>query len=146
MLTQACCQKTNYLAAEVYAEQYILSLEVEAKLVIDMATTQIYPAVTQHLTHLADVSQTLSGLSLSLENTDLNEAVEQANGMMSAVKELKVALAEHNFASTEEHMSFSAKTLCPLLLKVREHADTLEGMVADDLWPLPKYQEMLFIK
>ncbi|GAC32977.1 glutamine synthetase III family protein [Paraglaciecola polaris] len=131
---------------EVYAEQYILSLEVEAKLVIDMATTQIYPAVTQHLTHLADVSQTLAGLSLTLENTDLPEAVTHANAMMSAVKELKAALETHDFESTETHMNFSAKTLCPLLLKVRDHADTLEALVADDLWPLPKYQEMLFIK
>ena len=32
------------------------------------------------------------------------------------------------------------------MLKVREAADELEGIVADDLWPLPTYQEMLFIK
>ena len=32
------------------------------------------------------------------------------------------------------------------MLKVREAADKLEGLVADDLWPLPTYQEMLFIK
>ena len=34
----------------------------------------------------------------------------------------------------------------PNMLKVREFADKLEGLVADDLWPLPTYQEMLFIK
>jgi glutamine synthetase len=34
----------------------------------------------------------------------------------------------------------------PAMLKVREYADKLEGYVADDLWPLPTYQEMLFIK
>ena len=34
----------------------------------------------------------------------------------------------------------------PGMLKVREFADKLEGLVADDLWPLPTYQEMLFIK
>jgi glutamine synthetase len=43
-------------------------------------------------------------------------------------------------------MNYCAKTLCPLMLEVRGHADALEGLVADDLWPLPKYQEMLFIK
>jgi glutamine synthetase len=32
------------------------------------------------------------------------------------------------------------------MLEVREHVDALEGLVADDLWPLPTYQEMLFIK
>ena len=43
-------------------------------------------------------------------------------------------------------MTFCASTLCPMMLTVRSAADALEGMVADDLWPLPKYQEMLFIK
>jgi glutamine synthetase len=32
------------------------------------------------------------------------------------------------------------------MLEVRNYADRLEGLVADDLWPLPTYQEMLFIK
>jgi glutamine synthetase len=36
--------------------------------------------------------------------------------------------------------------ILPTMLKVREAADTLEGIVADDLWPLPTYQEMLFIR
>jgi len=43
-----------------------------------------------------------------------------------------------------------AKQCChsvlPAMNKVREYADKLEGYVADDLWPLPTYQEMLFIK
>ena len=37
-------------------------------------------------------------------------------------------------------------TILPLMNKVRATADELEGIVADDLWPLPTYQEMLFIK
>ena len=32
------------------------------------------------------------------------------------------------------------------MIAVREIADTLEGLVADDMWPLPKYQEMLFVR
>jgi glutamine synthetase len=43
-------------------------------------------------------------------------------------------------------MKYCADVLCALMLAVRSHADTLEGLVADELWPLPKYQEMLFIK
>jgi glutamine synthetase len=37
-------------------------------------------------------------------------------------------------------------TVYPAMMTVRETADRLEGIVADDLWPLPKYEEMLFIK
>jgi len=42
-------------------------------------------------------------------------------------------------------MQYCAKTLRPMMDEVREYADALEGEVANDLWPLPHYQEMLFI-
>ena len=50
------------------------------------------------------------------------------------------------FASTEEHMQFCANDIRGLMDEVRSHADALESEVADELWPLPKYQEMLFIR
>ncbi|OPZ66064.1 MAG: hypothetical protein BWY83_02960 [bacterium ADurb.Bin478] len=40
---------------------------------------------------------------------------------------------------------FIADHIIPLMTKVRKPADELENLVADDLWPLPKYSEMLFI-
>jgi glutamine synthetase len=43
-------------------------------------------------------------------------------------------------------MTFCAGDIRSLMDEVRLHADALEGEVADELWPLPKYQEMLFIK
>jgi glutamine synthetase len=66
--------------------------------------------------------------------------------MMAAVTKLKDALSVDEFDSQEAHMNYCADTLCPLMLEVRSHADALELVVADDLWPLPKYQEMMFIK
>ena len=65
---------------------------------------------------------------------------------MAAVGKLSTANEKHDFASTEEHMQFCAKDIFSLMEEVRSHADALEVLVADDLWPLPKYQEMLFIK
>jgi glutamine synthetase len=55
-------------------------------------------------------------------------------------------MGNHDFASTEDHMQYCAQTIRPLMDKVRESVDALEGELADDLWPLPTYQEMLFIK
>ena len=125
---------------EVYAEQYILSIEVEAKLVVDMATTKIYPAAVSYLSQLGSVANL--GLDTSLATTIATEA----NGMMAAVAELKEAIATDDFADSEAHMRFCADVIRGLMDKVRLHADALEGLVADELWPLPKYQEMLFIK
>jgi len=131
---------------EVYSEQYVKSIDMEAKLVSQIAKTKIYPAVIAHLSKLSETAASLSSLKVSLSNTGVQETATEVNAMMALVEELDAAIAKHDFATVEDHMTFAAHTVCPLMVKVRSHADALEGLVADELWPLPKYQEMLFIK
>ena len=131
---------------EIYAEQYILSIEVEAKLVIDIAKTLIYPAAINYLSNLAVACSGMQGMSITLDNTTAKIVTAEANAMMAAVNELSEAMKKETFSSTEEHMQYLAKDIRGFMDKVRIHADTLECEVADNLWPLPKYQEMLFIK
>jgi len=131
---------------EVYAEQYILSIEVEAKLVVDMATTMIYPAAMAYLSTLTSTLVAAQSLSISLDTGIASSIAETANAMMTAVSTLSGALASHDFDSTEAHMKFCADTLCGMMLAVRAEADKLESLVDDQLWPLPKYQEMLFMR
>jgi glutamine synthetase len=131
---------------EVYAEQYILSIEVEAKLVKDIAKTKIYPAAVKYIAELSSTNTSLAEIGIGLDKDSLETLVSLTNSMMTSVSKLSDAIEQHDFESTEEHMTFCAKTICPLMLEVRESADALEGLVADEYWPLPKYQEMLFIK
>ena len=131
---------------EVYSEQYVLSIEVEAKTVVDMATTKIYPAAISYLSKLTTTAESLSSMGLVVDGLSIKSVATEANKMMALVKELNDAIDKHDFASIEEHMNFCADTICGLMLGIRNHADALEGLIADELWPLPKYQEMLFIK
>jgi glutamine synthetase len=131
---------------EVYAEQYILSIEVEAKLVKDIAITRIYPAAIKYISEISATNASLSHMGIALDKGSLEKLVALTNTMMSAVRKLSAAIDEHGFDSVETHMTFCAKTICPLMLEVRAAVDSLEGIVADEYWPLPKYQEMLFIK
>tara|TARA_R110002167_G_scaffold260869_5_gene467306 strand:+ start:5362 stop:7533 length:2172 start_codon:yes stop_codon:yes gene_type:complete len=131
---------------EVYAEQYILSIEVEAKLVKDIATTRIYPAAIKYISEISATNASLTSVGIGLNKESLEKLVALTNNMMTAVSELSTAIGEHGFDSVETHMTFCAKTICPLMLEVRAAVDSLEGIVADEYWPLPKYQEMLFIK
>ena len=131
---------------EVYAEQYIQSIEVEGKLVVDMAKTLIYPAAIHYLSDLAMAGQSMADMGIDLDSAVASTVAAETNAMMAAVSRLSAALQQHDFASTEAHMQFCAKDILPLMLEVRSHADALELEVADELWPLPKYQEMLFIK
>lgn len=131
---------------EVYAEQYILSIEVEAKLVISMAKTTIYPAAVEYLSKLSSTITSLTGLGISLEQESAKEISDLTNSMTATVGKLSAAIEKHDFGSTEEHMQYCATTIRPLMDEVRVYADALEGLVADSFWPLPTYQEMLFIK
>jgi len=127
---------------EVYSEQYILAIEVEAKLVVEMAKTTIYPVAVQYL---KDIAVANSG-AVKLDNATADTVATEANSMMAAVAELSTAMAKEDFASTEEHMQHCANAIRSGMDKVRVHADALEMEVSDELWPLPKYREMLFIK
>ena len=131
---------------EVYSEQYILSIEVEAKLVQSMARTSIYPAATRYLTDLALAATSAAEMGVDLDNSITSKVAANINGMMGAVSKLEDAMAKEGHGSVEDHMQFCAGTVRDLMNEVRGYADALETQVADDMWPLPKYQEMLFIK
>ena len=130
---------------EVYAEQYILAIEVEARLALRIARTQIYPVAMQSLERLsrslrdqeAIGIQTDRGLAATI--ADLNSKLVQRS---SALEE---ALA-HPPHDTHGHLHHCAGTLMPLIGSLREAVDGLETLVDDDLWPLPTYQEMLFVR
>ena len=131
---------------EVYAEQYILAIEVEAKLVSDMATTTIYPAAVGYLSELGLTTSSMADLGIELDASLAKSIATETNAMMANVAKLNAAIAKEDFADTEAHMRFFADEIRPLMLDTRANADALEGLVADELWPLPKYHEMLFIK
>ena len=131
---------------EVYAEQYVLSIEVEAKLVVDMAKTMIYPAAMRYLSDLGMTGASMIDMGVELDGSIAKTVADEINAMMFAVEKLAAAMEKDDFSSTEEHMQYCANDIRGLMDEVRSHADVLETEVADELWPLPKYQEMLFIR
>jgi len=131
---------------ETYAEQYILSIEVEAKLVVSMVKTMIYPAVTRYLADLANTALSLKEIGVDYDKETIDKITALSKSMMAGVSKLSEALSKHDFASIEDHMQFISQTMRSLMDGIRADVDALECEVADDLWPLPTYQEMLFIK
>jgi glutamine synthetase len=131
---------------EIYSEQYVLAIEVEAKLVVSMAKTGIYPAAVKYLAELSATISSLKTNGVELDNLALAQIAASLAAMMETVTKLIAALHKHDFATVEEHMQFCVNTIRPLMDEARKHADVLEGEIADELWPFPTYQEMLFIK
>lgn len=130
----------------VYAEQYVLTIEMEAKLVIELAKTTIYPAALQYISDLAVANAGASDMGIELDCSTAKVVASASNAMMAAVTKLSDALQNPDHSSTEAHMQFCAKDILSHMNEVRLHADKLETELADELWPLPKYREMLYIK
>ncbi|MFT4011333.1 MAG: glutamine synthetase III [Nocardioidaceae bacterium] len=131
---------------DVYAEQYINSIAVEAKLVIEMGKTVIYPAA---LTYLADLTSAYSAAKEfggELDTGVVATIAANAQGLLSTVTELAAELEKEDFADTVDHMVHFATAIRGLMDQARGFADALEADVADSAWPLPKYREMLFIR
>ncbi|MCZ8248111.1 MULTISPECIES: glutamine synthetase III [unclassified Microcystis] len=131
---------------DVYAEQYLLAIEVEAKLVVSMAKTIIYPAAVRYLSELSLAIANAAAIGIEMDKERAQTVSNLIKLLMDGVSKLSAAMAKDDFDSIEEHMQYSAQTIRLLMDKVREYADTLEGEVADNFWPLPTYQEMLFVK
>ena len=131
---------------EIAYEHYVKSVNVEANTVIEMAKTIIYPAAMRYQGELADTVAKLKAAGLKADTTVLEEVTGLANSLLSGVSNVESALYHGENGSAEGHARHFKEAVLPAMLEVRSAADALEGLVADDLWPLPTYQEMLFIK
>ncbi len=130
---------------DVFAEQYNMHVNVEANLVIEMAKTAIYPAAVRYMGELASSLDDVKDLGIDPDTSVLAELNEAVTGLAAAIKALEEAHA-HADDDALAHARHNADSVLPKMLEVRAYADTLEGLVADDMWPLPTYQEMLFIR
>ena len=130
---------------EIALEQYILSVGVEARLTLEIANTVILPAALRYQTELATNVVSLKAAGVEADSSVLNEVSAAIEALRKGIDALRANLADdHEGAAEEEAASMQAKAL-PAMSTVRAAADELETLVADDLWPLATYQEMLYI-
>jgi glutamine synthetase len=130
---------------EVGLEQYALTIGVEARLTCEVGTTSILPAAVRHQTEVATNIGALKAAGVGVDTAGLAEVTEPLTALRAALAALKAALAADPGETALAEAEHAQKELLPAMAAVRAAADTLEGIVADDLWPLPTYQEMLFI-
>ena len=123
---------------EVFLEQYAVKINIESETAAAIARTQIMPAAVRYLNELR-----MAGLE------------ELIGEVEPLIKEFHFALRALEDANLEDNQDDSSAPkwgayvhdrVIPAMEDVRDVADRLEVVVADDLWPLPKYSEMLFIK
>ena len=124
---------------EVAVEQYVTTINIEAETAASIARTMLLPAAIRWL--------------ISLKEVGIEKLITETAGLVDEFVETIFALESVNADENhpeDDHGLDGAKyiqgTVIPAMNAVREVADKLEKIVPDDLWPLPKYSEILFIK
>jgi glutamine synthetase len=130
---------------EVGLEQYALTISVEAKLSLELGSTVILPAAMRYQTEVAQNVATLKAAGVEPSTALLEEVSGPIAELANALVDLKKALGDHSASSAFAEAEHARDDLLPAMEAVRVAADSLEAVVADDLWPLPTYQEMLYI-
>jgi glutamine synthetase len=126
---------------ETYCEQYCMTVQVEANLTKKIARTLIFPAAVRYQNELASACTNLKALEYEFDTDTLDRITQLVKALQDSIAELSAA----SMGGCHD-VRRCCDVVLPAMQQVRSCADELEGLVADDLWPLPTYQEMLFIK
>ncbi|WP_244928451.1 glutamine synthetase III [Nocardioides sp. W7] len=130
---------------EIGLEQYLLTLKVEANLTAEIGTTTILPAAVRYQTELANNVAALKAAGVEADLSLLQTVSAPIAELRAGLAQLATALSDLHDHEGIAEATFARDAVLPAMAKVREAADALEALVADDLWPLPTYQEMLYI-
>jgi len=134
---------------EIFLENYKKTINIESQLTIQIAQRMILPAALRYQSEVAQSIANLKATGATVPKTQtalLSELVQTIEELEAATDELTEAVEHHAEGDSLAHAKYSHDKIIPAMNAVRAAGDKLEGLVADDLWPLPTYQEMLFIK
>jgi glutamine synthetase len=140
---------------EIKLEKYIKKIQIESRVMGDLAMNHILPTAIQYQNRLIENARGLkevldSKSYVKLSRNQLN-SIKEISDHISAIKEgVEVMLEARKKANLIEDLTKQAfaykDTVRHQFSNIRYHVDKLELLVDDELWPLPKYRELLFIK
>ena len=112
-----------------------------------MARSQILPAALEHQRRVAETvaATKAAGVDASDAEMMLREIVSLASEFRKRTNEVE-RLAGHHDSDPGKHAAQINRELKPAMERLRETGDALEARVAADLWPMPNYRELLFLK
>jgi glutamine synthetase len=134
--------------AVIFLEKYVKQVSIEAETMVSMAYTMIYPAAVSYQKRLADTiaATSAAGVECEPQRQLLEEYVSVVGRFGEALGRLEKAIAHHAGDDPHEHAKHVRDHVKPAMAELRTHADELETLVPDDMWPLPSYRDLFFIK
>ncbi len=131
---------------EIYMERYCKDINTESLLALNVAKQMILPASYRYQGELAGVAAAMKNAGKNPDTSSLDKVTALVGSLEKRVSELESAIGRHPQGDVLAHAKHYRDEVVPAMAEVRKVADELETTIADDLWPLPKYGEMLFIK
>ncbi|MDH4131496.1 MAG: glutamine synthetase III [Gemmatimonadota bacterium] len=128
-------------------EKYVKQLTIEAETMLAIGRTQILPAALQHQARVAAAVSTTEAAGVKCNDTlqSLGEFVNLISRFREALTALEKAVAHHD-EDPVRHATWIRDKVRPAMNQLRAYADAIEIQVSADLWPLPTYRELLFLK
>ncbi|PWT90070.1 MAG: glutamine synthetase type III [Proteobacteria bacterium] len=132
----------------ILSENYVKTVNIEGQLTSMMAKTMILPAALRYQGEVANAvnASKTAGVDNSAQADLLKSLTATISEFQKATGTLDKALSHHADGDAFAHAKHFHDNVLPAMTQVRTLGDKLETVVADDLWPLPTYREMLFIK
>lgn len=130
---------------EIYAERYIKLVEIEALTLAEIATTQVLPAVETQAIRSSKALRAYGNRAPKQQQARVDALVD----LMERIQEgaagvLEAAEGAHAHAASADATRHVGRSVLTAMATLRAACDEAEAVVADELWPLPKYREILF--
>ena len=134
---------------EIYLEAYSMQINVEAKIMVEMAEKQIYAAASRYGKALSDTilkaKEAVASFNTGAYEKTMVKLSDNINGLMEKVEELKVLIAKAgDEEDVEKCASIFRNEVFVKMGEVREYGDALEEIIPKDEWPFPSYEDLLF--
>jgi glutamine synthetase len=132
---------------EIFLENYNKTINVEGQLMVLMANRYILPAALEYQKQIGQsVAAVKAGGGRSAQGKKLlGDYTKLADKFKGQTDVLTKAL-DHNGGSAEKHAKYMRDKIVPAMAKLREIGDEIEVLTPHEIWPLPTYREMLFVK
>ncbi|MFN4973379.1 MAG: glutamine synthetase III [Bacteroidota bacterium] len=137
---------------EIMQEAYVKKIDIEAKVLGQLAISHVIPAALTYQQTLSANVASLKALGLSKASYEAQlKFIEEISKYVKHIREsVEKLLAEndkaHHIADTHKRALAFCHKVKPLFDEIRRSSDALEFIIEDELWKLPKYRELLFIK
>jgi glutamine synthetase len=132
---------------EIFLENYNKTINVEGQLMVLMANRYILPAALEYQKQIGQsVAAVRAGGGRSAQGKKLLGDYTKLVDKFKAQTDVLAKALDHSGGSAEKHAKYMRDKVVPAMSKLRDIGDEIEVLTPHEIWPLPTYREMLFVK